>query len=91
MQRAVDATLDADSVCACAYLRIEHLLGELRHGERAVLLRAARGQRGEADHEEVQTREGDQVDGELAEIAVELACERGTEAQRAHREHTDRK
>ena len=56
-------------------LGVEHLLRQLRNGERAVLLRAARRQRGEAHHEEVQTRERHQVDGELAEIGVELAGE----------------
>ena len=43
-----------------------HLLRQLRHGERAVLLGAARRQRGEAVHEEMKTRERDHVDGELA-------------------------
>mmetsp|Transcript_25463 Transcript_25463/g.82278 ORF Transcript_25463/g.82278 Transcript_25463/m.82278 type:complete len:224 (-) Transcript_25463:743-1414(-) len=56
-------------------LGVEHLLRELGHGERAVLLRAARGERGEADHEEVEAREGDHVDGQLAQVAVELARE----------------
>ena len=56
-------------------LGVEHLLGELGHGEGAVLLGAARRERREADHEEVQTRERDHVDGELAEVAVELARE----------------
>ena len=56
-------------------LGVEHLLGQLGDGERAVLLRAARRERREADHEEVQAREGDHVDGELAEVAVELARE----------------
>ena len=56
-------------------LGVEHLLGELRHGEGAVLLRAARGERREADHEEVEAGEGDHVDGQLAEVAVELARE----------------
>eukprot|EP00962_Isochrysis_galbana_P009216 scaffold2575_cov101-Isochrysis_galbana.AAC.1 len=54
---------------------VEHLLRELRHGERAVLLRAARSERGEADDEEVEAREGDHVDGQLAQVAVELARE----------------
>ena len=53
-------------------LGVELLLRELRHRQRAVLLAAARRERGEAEHEEVQARERDQVHGELAEVAVEL-------------------
>eukprot|EP00162_Nutomonas_longa_P015877 comp22433_c1_seq1/m.54978 comp22433_c1_seq1/g.54978 ORF comp22433_c1_seq1/g.54978 comp22433_c1_seq1/m.54978 type:complete len:484 (+) comp22433_c1_seq1:197-1648(+) len=56
-------------------LGIEHLLGELRDGEGAVLLGASGGERGEADEEEVQTRERNEVDRELAEISVELTRE----------------
>ena len=56
-------------------MRTEHLLGELRDREGTVLLRATRRERREADHEEVETRERDHVDGELAEVAVELARE----------------
>merc|ERR1711934_1213524 len=56
-------------------LGVEALLRELGHGERAVLLRAARRERREADHEEVQARERDHVHGELAKVAVELARE----------------
>jgi len=47
-------------------LGIEHLLGELRHSERAVLLRTTRSEWSESGHEEVQTREGHHVDGELS-------------------------
>mmetsp|Transcript_78078 Transcript_78078/g.155161 ORF Transcript_78078/g.155161 Transcript_78078/m.155161 type:complete len:543 (+) Transcript_78078:117-1745(+) len=56
-------------------LGIEHLLGELGHREGAVLLRATRRERCKSDHEEVEAGEGDHVDGELAEVAVELAGE----------------
>merc|ERR1719218_299492 len=65
-------------------LRVEHLLRQLRHGQRAVLLGAARRERREAVHEEVQTRERHHVRAELAEIAVELARE--TEGARDGRE-----
>ena len=55
-------------------LGVPHLLCQLRHRQRAVLLAAARGQRGEAHHEEVQAGEGDQVHGQLAQVRVQLAC-----------------
>jgi hypothetical protein len=56
-------------------LGIEHLLGELRDGDRSVLLRSTSGEGSEPDHEEVQTREGDHVDGELPQVRVELSRE----------------
>ena len=56
-------------------LGVPHLLGELGHGQGAVLLASARGQGGEAHHEEVQAGEGDQVDRQLAQVSVQLACE----------------
>lgn len=40
-------------------LRVEHLLGKLGDGDGAVLRAAASGQRSEANHEEVETGEGD--------------------------------
>jgi hypothetical protein len=39
-------------------LGIEHLLCELGNGDSTVLLAAACSERGKADHEEMQTREG---------------------------------
>jgi len=56
-------------------LGVEALLGQLGDGQRSLLLRSAGSQRGESDHEEVQPGEGDQVDGHLPEISVELTRE----------------
>merc|ERR1719267_137071 len=56
-------------------LGVEHLLGELGNGERTVLLGAAGGKRGEASEEEVEARERNEVDTELAEVGVELTRE----------------
>jgi len=56
-------------------LGVEHLLCQLWNGECTVLLRAARCQRSEAHHEEVETWEWNQVDGDLAQVGVELTWE----------------
>merc|ERR1719465_353189 len=56
-------------------LGVEHLLGELGHGECAVLQGAAGGEWGEASEEEVEAREWDKVDSQLAEVGVELTRE----------------
>ena len=56
-------------------LSIKHLLCQLWDSESTVLLAATRSQRGKARHEEVKTREGDHVDGKLAEVSVQLAGE----------------
>ena len=56
-------------------LGVEHLLGELGHGEGPVLLGAPGGEGSEPGHEEVETREGDHVDRQLPEVSVELAGE----------------
>ena len=55
-------------------LGVPHLLRQLGHAQRAVLLAAAAGQRGEAHHEKVQPWEGDQVHRQLAQVRVQLAC-----------------
>ena len=60
--------------CAHHVLGVPHLLGELRDRQSAVLLAAAGGQGGKANHEEVQPGEGDQVHRQLAQVGVQLAC-----------------
>ena len=56
-------------------LGIEHLLSELWNGDSAVLLASTGGQGSVTSHEEVETWEGDHVDGQLPQIGVELTRE----------------
>merc|ERR1719373_649581 len=56
-------------------LGVEHLLGQLGHGESSVLLGATGCQGGEPGHEEVKPGEGDHVDRQLPEVSIELAGE----------------
>ena len=65
-------------------LGIEHLLSELRNGDGAVLLASAGGQGGVAGHEEVETWEGDHVDGQLPQVRVELTWEAQTGRDTGH-------
>mmetsp|Transcript_22884 Transcript_22884/g.55104 ORF Transcript_22884/g.55104 Transcript_22884/m.55104 type:complete len:396 (+) Transcript_22884:212-1399(+) len=65
-------------------LGIKHLLRQLGHGQGAVLLRAARRERGEADHEEVEAGERNHVDRQLAQVAVELSREAQAAGGRRH-------
>ena len=65
-------------------LGIEHLLCELGHGQRTVLLRATRCQWSEAGHEEVKTWKGDHVHGQLAKIGVQLTWESQTSGDTGH-------
>mmetsp|Transcript_155898 Transcript_155898/g.498249 ORF Transcript_155898/g.498249 Transcript_155898/m.498249 type:complete len:309 (+) Transcript_155898:166-1092(+) len=66
-------------------LGIKHLLRELRHRECAVLLRAAGSERREASHEEVQPGERDEINGDLAQVAVQLPREAQACGHAAHR------
>lgn len=65
-------------------LGVEHLLGQLGDGDGAEAMAAAAGEGSEADHEEVKTREGNHVDGQLAEVGVELARETETGGDAGH-------
>lgn len=56
-------------------LGVEHLLGELGHAHGSVRLAAAGRQGREPGHEEMEPGERDHVDGQLAEIGVQLAGE----------------
>ena len=65
-------------------LGVEHLLGELGHGQGAVLHAAAGSQRGKAGHEKVEPGEGHHVDGQLPEVSVQLAGESETGGDTGH-------
>mmetsp|Transcript_82163 Transcript_82163/g.249227 ORF Transcript_82163/g.249227 Transcript_82163/m.249227 type:complete len:265 (+) Transcript_82163:148-942(+) len=65
--------------------RVEHLLCQLGHRERTVLLRAPGGQRCEARHEEVQAWEWDEVHRNLPEVTVQLARKAQARRHAAHR------
>lgn len=56
-------------------LSIEHLLSELRDTDGTELLAATGSEGSEADHEEVETREGNKVDSHLSQIRVQLTRE----------------
>lgn len=54
---------------------IKHLLGQFGDTQGTELMTSTRGQGRESDHEKVQTREGDHVDGEFSQVRVELTGE----------------
>jgi len=54
---------------------VEHLLGKFGDSEGSVLLGSSGGKGGESDHEEVESGEGDEVDGEFSQVRVKLTGE----------------
>ena len=56
-------------------LGIEHLLGEFWDGQSSVLLWSSWSEWGESNHEEVESGEWNQVDGQFSQIWVELTWE----------------
>jgi len=59
-------------------------LGELWHRNSTVLLATTSSKRSESDHEEVETREGNQVDGHLAKVRVKLTRESQASGDTGH-------
>jgi len=65
-------------------LGIEHLLCQFGYREGTVLLAATRGEWGETDHEEMETRERHHVDGEFTQVSVQLTRETETCGDAGH-------
>jgi hypothetical protein len=63
---------------------IKHLLSQLGDTQGTELMTSTRGQGSETDHEKVQTRKGDHVDGEFSQVRVELAGETETGGDAGH-------
>jgi hypothetical protein len=60
------------------------LLGQLWDGDSTERVGTAAGKRSEANHEEMETREGNHVDGQLSEIRVKLTRESKTSGDTGH-------
>jgi hypothetical protein len=73
--RAGQVTTVAEVRSSHHVLGVEHLLGELGNGDGAEGVGATAGQRSETDHEEVETGEGNHVDGQLPQVRVQLTGE----------------
>ena len=66
------------------FLGSKHLLCELGDGDGAEGVCTTTGQRCEANHEEVETREGNHVDSQLPQIRVELTREAQASGNTGH-------
>merc|ERR1712199_38654 len=74
--RGLDVVGDPlNKVARVLVLGIEHLLGELGHGESTVLLGSTGGEWSEASEEEMKTGEWHKIDSKLTEVRVELTRE----------------
>ena len=65
-------------------LGVEHLLGQLWDGDGTEGVGTTTGERSEANHEEVETRKGNHVNSQFAEIRVQLARETETGGDTGH-------
>jgi hypothetical protein len=65
-------------------LGVIHLLGELGNGDSTERVGSTGGEGSESDHEEMETGEGNHVDGELAEVRVKLTGETQTGGDTGH-------
>ena len=73
--------------CAHHVLSIPHLLSQFRDSQCSVLLGAPGRQGGKADHKEVETGKGHQIDCQLTQVSIQLTWE--SEAAR-NSGHNDR-
>jgi hypothetical protein len=82
--RASQITTVTEVRCGHHVLRVVHLLGELWYSDGTEGMGSPRSERGESDHEEMKTREGNHVDGQFAQIRVELTRETQTGGNTRH-------
>ena len=65
-------------------LCIKHLLSKLRNCKRSILLRASWCQRSKSNHEEMQTRERNQINSQFSQIRIQLTWESQTTSNSRH-------
>jgi hypothetical protein len=81
---ACEVTTVAEVRSSHHVLGVVHLLGQLRDSDGTERVGATAGKRSESNHEEMETREGNHVDSQLAEIGVELSRESKTGGDTGH-------